>query len=147
MTATKTIKSGIATYLADIVGITKNIRKMYSYFEPNPSEFPCIMVYSQNSSEERLDFRSNAVSQNFMIKVCIPLEKGADMADMEDLRTDCVDDVKNRLRKSDAVETLGGLVYEANTNVGEPYVEENATFPLLVCDIIVETKRQEFITS
>lgn len=147
MGKTRTIKSAIATLLSDIVGTDKNIRKLYGYFEPKPTEFPCVMVYMRNADEERLDFGNNQVNVDYMIKIVLPLEKNADMEEIEDLRLDCMDDVLDRLRKTDAVETLGGHTFQTQFTAGEPYMENDADFPVLVTDLTLSTSRSEILSS
>ena len=147
MGATSTVKTAITTLLADIVGTSQNIRKLYGYFEGSPTEFPCVMVYMKEITEERLDFHDNQINTGFQIKLCIPLEQGTDRETMEDLRLDCIDDVMDRLRKSDAVETLGGSVFKTDFTAGEPYEENEASIPILVTDLTLDTSRSAPIVS
>jgi len=147
MGKTRTVKTTIATLLSEVVGTTKNIRKIYGYFESAPTEFPCVMVFLKGISEDRLDFGNNQVNANYQIKLCLPLGGSADREEIENLRLDCIDDIMDRLRKSDAVETLGGDVFKTSFTAGEPYEELEAEFPMLVTDFLYETARSEMIVS
>jgi len=144
---TRTIKTAISTILSDVVGVGFNIRKLYGYFEPSPAEFPCVMVYMRNANETRLDFGSNQTNVEYSIKLIVPLEQRANSEAMEDLRLDCMDDVLDRLRKKDAVETLGGVVFKTEIIAGEPYMDNGANFPVLVTDLVLRTSRCENIST
>ncbi len=141
MTKTRLVKTAITTILSDVVGRTQNIRKLYGYFNGSPDEFPCVMVYMKDINEERLDFHDNQVNTGFQLKLCVPLDQTSNREEMEDLRLDCIDDIMNRMRKSDAIETLGGEVFSTDFSAGEPYEELDATFPMLVTDLTLDTSR------
>jgi hypothetical protein len=143
----KTIKNAIGTYLESISGREFKIRKVYKYFEPTPSEFPCVLVYLKQFDEERLDFQDNKLNSDFIIKLCIPQESDADNEDIEDLRLDCIDAVLDRLRASDAIETLGGETFSTEISSGEPYMDNEAEFPMIVTDITISTSASKLIVS
>lgn len=143
----KTIKNSLATYLEEIAGTGFKIRKVYSYFEPTPTEFPCVQVYLKQFDEDRLDFQDNQLNSDFMIKLCVPQEQNADNEEIEDLRLDCIDAILDRLRKSDAVETLGGETFSADISAGEPYMDNETSMPMLVTDITISTSSSKIISS
>jgi len=143
----KTIKNSIAAYLEEISGAGFKVRKVYSYFEPTPTEFPCVMVYLKQFDETRLDFQDNQLNSDFLIKLCVPQEQGADNAEIEDLRLDCIDAVLDRLRKADASETLGGETFSAEVSAGEPYMDNETSIPMLVTDITMATSASKLISS
>lgn len=145
MGKTKDIKNKISDLIAEVTGTNQNIRKLYRYFEPTPSEFPCVMVYLKSIDEERLDFQDNQVNAEYQIKLCLPLQKTANQETTEDLRMDCIDDILVRLRKKDAVETLDGLTFKADIVSGEPYLELDSSIPMLITDLTLATSRTEFI--
>jgi len=145
MGKTKDIKNIIAGFIEEVSGTSENIRKVYSHFEPMPSEFPCVMVFLKNINEDRLDFQDNQVDADYQIKLCVPFPANAKKSVLEDLRLDCIDDIMARLRKKDALETLGGEVFQTKFSAGEPYIETEAELPMLITDFTFETSRAEFI--
>jgi hypothetical protein len=135
------IKNRIHSYIEDITGAGYFIQKSYNYFEPMPDAFPCAMVYQTDMRETRLDFRNNEVTEEYTIKVCIPLDKGSNRHLSENLRIRCVEAVTDRLRVEDAFETLGGLVYACIVTGSDVYVDATAEFPMMITDIKVQTRR------
>jgi len=135
------IKNRIHSYIEDITGAGYFLQKAYAYFEPMPDSFPCAMVFQSGMSESRLDFRNNEVEEEYTIKVCIPLDNGANRHLSENLRIRCVEAITDRLRVEDAFETLGGLVYSTIITGSEVYADATAEFPMMITDIKVETKR------
>lgn len=133
--------------MGTIAGTTKLIRKVYGYFEPTPREFPCVLVFLKNFDEERLDFQDNQLNAQYVVKLCIPQEEGTDNSEIEDLRLDCIDAILDRLRASDAVETLGGETFSTDISSGEPYMTTEAEFPMLVTDITISTSASKLIVS
>lgn len=142
----KNIKNAIQNYLEEIAGTDEKIRKIYGYFEPVPTEFPCAMVYLQTFDEERLDFGSNTVNADFIVKLCIPQPPEADYSVLEDLRLDCVQSIVDKLNSQSAAETLGGVCYSAIITTGEPEYDNETAIPTLVTGIVISTKSQKFLT-
>jgi len=129
-----TTSAKIKTILETLEGAGGGLNEVFGYFEFAPQKFPCAMVRMLGASrEERLDTDNNLLTMAFVVRV---LFRSDNDAANETLKETIIDQVLDKLRTSDNVDTLDGVVEKFSIESVEP-IESSEGDPLTGFDVIV----------